>query len=212
MGWGAEGSAFAVTGALFLLSGAFASSPMVRAGRTALVVIFAAAAVFIGAGFLTRTHGGWLLSPWTWLLPIFPAFLTAILGARLFAKWAPRHRIATCVVPSRGDRRKSASGGASHADASARLEKAADPAASGAELADLAYSHPELRVTIAANPATSANVLGWLASSGGEGIAAAIAARGSGNTPRRSADGPRNSEKSPSKRAAWPRATHDPDA
>ena len=180
MGWGADGSAFAVTGALFLLCGAIASSPAVRVRFPVLVSILAVAAVFIAAAFMFRTSGGWTSSPWTWVAALLPIALMAVIGARTaVGPSGPRSRM-KCLAPQRSGKDRSASATESaEAAASHRMRTASDPAASGAELADLAYAHPELRLAIAINPATPANVLGWLASSGGEGITDAIARRSS---------------------------------
>ena len=104
----------------------------------------------------------------------------AVLGARAAVRVTHSHSFVKRLVPQRAasdsavDAQEEA-----EAAASSRLRTASDPAAPGAELADLAYSHPELRLAIATNPATPANVLGWLASSGGDGVTDAIARRSS---------------------------------
>ncbi len=188
MGWGADGSAFAVTGALFLVCGAIASGSDARARRPALPWILVAAAVFIAVAFLAQSFGGWASSPWTWCVALLPIVLIAVFGARATAGPSEAHSAARCLALQFAARRKAATASeAADVAASSRLSRASDPAASGTELADLAYTHPEVRVAIAANPATPANVLGWLASSGGDGIIDAIASRGSEDTPRSSA-------------------------
>lgn len=186
MGWGAEGSAFAVTGALFLLCGAIASGPAVRARFPVLVSILTVAAVFIAAAFLPRTFGGWTSSRWTWCAALLPIALMAVLGTRATASvnhshsHSHSHWLVKCLAPQRAARNRAViAHEAGEAAASSRLRAASDPAASGTELADLAYAHPELRLAIATNPATPANVLGWLASSGGDGVTDAIARRAS---------------------------------
>lgn len=180
MGWGAEGSAFAVTGALFLLCGAIASGPTVTARLPVLVSILTVAAVFITAAFLSRTYWGWTSSRWTWCAALLPIALIAVFGARVAVSVTHSHSLVKCLAPQRAARDRAVNAQESaEAAASSRLRTASDPAASGTELADLAYAHPELRLAIAANPATPANVLGWLASSGGDGITDAIARRSS---------------------------------
>jgi len=178
MGWGADGSAFAVTGALFLLCGAIASGPTVRARLPVLVSILTVAAVFIAAAFLSRTYGGWTSSRWSWSAALVPIALMVVLGTRAAASVTHSHSLLRCLVPQTAARDRAVN---AHEDAeaavSSRLHTASDPAASGTELADLAYAHPELRLAIAINPATPANVLGWLASSGGDGVIEAIARR-----------------------------------
>ena len=180
MGWGAEGSAFAVTGALFLVCGAIASGPAVRARFPVLVSILVVAVAFIAAAFLSPTYGGRISSPWAWSVVLLPLALIAALGSRAVEGLSGSHSMVRCLAPQRSakDRAASASEEA-EAAASSRLHMASDPSASGTELADLAYAYPELRLAIAANPATPANVLGWLASTGGDGITDAIARRSS---------------------------------
>jgi len=63
-------------------------------------------------------------------------------------------------------------------DATARA-RAHNPYTDPAGLAELAYGYPSLRAVVAANPATPAQVLEWLATTGDTVVAAAIAARGS---------------------------------
>ncbi len=185
MGWGAEGSAFAVTGALFLVCGAIASGSRVRARLSTLVTILVIASSSFGAAFLARAHGGWGSSPWTWIFPLLPLVLIAFFVVRAFSGTGERHSMSGCLTPKLAARRKTESDSeAAEVAASSRLRSASDPTASGTELADLAYAHPELRIAIAANPATPANVLGWLASSGGDGIREAIARRDSGGASR----------------------------
>lgn len=195
MGWGADGSAFAVTGALFLLCGAIVSGPRVRASRTALWTLVAAASAFIVAAFLSRSYGGWTTSPWIWLVALLPLGSMAFCGARVLAE---RHATSTCVASQRSARRRADSAAeAAEETTSSPLRRAADPAASPTELADLAYAHPELRTVIASNPATPANVLGWLASSGDDAVADAIAGRGPEGPQRGAGRRQRGSEQSP---------------
>ena len=190
MGWGADGSAFAVTGALFLMCGAIASGPRVRARLSTLLSILVMASASFGAAFLARAHGGWVSSPSTWSAALLPLALIAFFVVRASRGAAKEHSMSRCLAPQLAARRKAPSDSeAADFAASSRLRSASDPTASGTELADLAYAHPEVRVAIAANPATPANVLGWLASTGGQGVADAIALRGSEGTPRTSADG-----------------------
>jgi lysylphosphatidylglycerol synthetase-like protein (DUF2156 family) len=180
MGWGADGSAFAVTGALFLLCGAIASGPLLRARLPVLVSILTVAAVFIAAAFLSRTFGGWTASQWTWCAALLPLALMAVLGTRAAVSASHSHPIVKCLAPQRAARDRAViAQEATEAAGASRLRAASDPAASGTDLADLAYAHPELRLAIAINPATPANVLGWLASSGGDGVTDAIARRSS---------------------------------
>jgi hypothetical protein len=62
-------------------------------------------------------------------------------------------------------------------DAVARA-RAHNPYTDPTDLAELAYGYPMLRAVIAANPATPATVLDWLAETGDPVVIAAISARG----------------------------------
>jgi hypothetical protein len=145
-----------------------------------LVSILAVAAVFIAAAFLSRTYGGWTSSPWIWCAALLPTALMVLWGARAAVRVTHPHSLVKCMAPQRAARDRAVNAQeAAEAAVSSRLRMASDPTASGTELADLAYAHPELRLAIAANPATPANVLGWLASIGGDGVTDAIARRSS---------------------------------
>jgi lysylphosphatidylglycerol synthetase-like protein (DUF2156 family) len=149
-----------------------------------LVSVLTVAAAFIAAAFLSRTYGGWTSSRWTWCAALLPTVLMAVLGARAAVSVTHSHSLVKCLVPQRAARDRAVNTQeVAEAAASSRLRTASDPAASGTELADLAYAHPELRLAIATNPATPANVLGWLASSGGHGVTDAIAKRSSADAP-----------------------------
>jgi hypothetical protein len=178
MGWGAEQSAFAVTGALLLFCTAIASNPRWGIGRTWLVITVVGSFGAIGAAFLVSADDGLSRAPWAWLSALGPALLLLVWSVRIFAMWQPGHRALDCVVPGRGaHRRDDATTAAAQAAASARVTRAADPETPAAELADLAYSHPEARVAVATNPSTPANVLGWLAATGADDVMSAIAHR-----------------------------------
>ena len=56
-------------------------------------------------------------------------------------------------------------------------QRAGDPATPAQELADLAAAHPELRASIALNPATYAGLLDWLRQYGDAGVIAALEER-----------------------------------
>ncbi|WP_156165399.1 hypothetical protein [Demequina rhizosphaerae] len=64
------------------------------------------------------------------------------------------------------------------AGAGAERLLAASPYATAAELSELAYSRPELRPAIAANPSAPASLLQWLIEQGEPAVLAAISARG----------------------------------
>lgn len=184
MGWGAEFTAFAVAGALFLLCAAAATIPQARARRLILVASSIAAAVFIAAAFLRKSVTGFATSPWAWIVTVVPLILLAVLGRRIVTGMVAQHRRARRNPPMRTNPAVVVPRVVVDKEAqAARLRIAQDPATSATELADLAYSHSELRVTIAANPSTPANVLGWLASNGGEGAAQAIARRSGEDLP-----------------------------
>jgi len=177
MGWGAEQSVYAVIGALLLFSGAIAGHPRSGVSRRAQIGTFAAAGIFIAAGFLTGSHERIAFAPWLWVAAIAPAVYLAVVGARVLHTWIPTHTALTCVAPGVTTHRADSPVAAAQASASVRAKRAADPLTSAAELADLAYAHPDVRVAVAANPSTPANVLGWLVSVGGNEVSQAVAHR-----------------------------------
>lgn len=184
MGWGAEQSAFAVTGALLLLCTAIASNPRWGIGRTWLVVTIVGSFSFIVTAFLLKPDDGMTPSIWAWLSAVGPAILLLVWTLRVVAIAHPRYHALDWVVPGRARQRREGTGTAADlAAASVRLARAGDPATPAAELADLAYSHPDARAAVAANPSTPASVLGWLAATGDDDVIAAIAQRTSSTTP-----------------------------
>lgn len=178
MGWGAEQSAFAVTGTLLLLSGAIAGLPSARVRHSLRVGTVAAAAIFIAAAFLSASHGRLAIGPWIWFVALASAIFLGVLAARVVAAWTPAKRVLERVAPGLAAHRRDATDKVSaQTPAHIRLKSAADPSTSGNDLADLAYAHPDVRVAVAANPSTPANVLGWLASIGEDEVTQAIAQR-----------------------------------
>jgi len=178
MGWGAEQSAYAVTGGLLLLSGAIAGYPRAGVRHGIRVGALAVAAIFIAGAFLSGSRGFFSFGPWLWISAFAPAVFLAVVIGRILRTGTARHQVLDCVVPGRAaHRRDGVDSVAAEALASSRLKAAADPLTSGAELADLAYAYADVRVAIATNPSTPANVLGWLVSIGGDEVAQAIARR-----------------------------------
>jgi len=183
MGWGAEQSAYAVIGALLLLSGAIAGYPSSRVSRRVRMGTLAAAGIFIAAGFLAGSYEGLALTPWLWVAAFAPAVFLAVVGARVLHAWIPVHSALERVAAGTAAHLAESPVAPSRTAVSSRAQRAADPFTSAAELADLAYVHPDVRVAVAANPSTPANVLGWLVSIGGNEVAQAVAHRSPGHNP-----------------------------
>lgn len=187
----AAGTAFAGTGALFVVTAVMAAGPMVNKRIPAVAAALLAAALFFAAWWFSRAHDGWTSSPWLWGLTALPIALMVRWGVRAAVEASHPHSMGRCA-PTRGTqrRRESVESTAGEGTSASRALLASDPGTPGTELADLAYEYPELRLAIAANPSTPANVLGWLASNGPEGTANAIAGRRTDRTPGGRPSGP----------------------
>ncbi len=180
--WSAEQIALAVSGSVFLVVVAASVHPRLTLSLTSRVVLSVGAGVSLGAamtGSGSESPANGLLV-W-WVLISVAAALTWEVVSKLTSLGA--HRLA-----SRGRAKRStpevptpvvAASPPLHGthDALRLVVRALDPAASPAELEELAYTVPEARSAVAAHPATPASVLSWLACHGDDAVVAAIAAR-----------------------------------
>ena len=188
MGWGAEQIALAVVGALFFVLVVASLHPRVALSLASRIVLATATGVYVTAALVFSR----LESPWyaalLWLVPLsVVVFVTRdvvnhreLRGLAVFPlqprepsthSESTRQAAVDTAQPDLG------------AEARSRIDRAMDPAASSAELAELAYRFPEARRAVASHAATPANVLSWLASHGDDAVVAAIASRqGFGNT------------------------------
>ena len=178
MHWSAEEFVLVITSALFVV--AVASSYLARVELTpAARATFAIGAVtFLGAAVLLARLEE-VLFPWIlWAMPAVPVVAFLVARGR-----APQPTSAPAGVPAPVVRRASAFADDPERDAQASTARsvlrarAQDPRASARELAQLACLHAHLRPVIAANPATPAGVLEWLASHRDPAIDVAISSR-----------------------------------
>ncbi|WP_084079376.1 hypothetical protein [Demequina sp. NBRC 110057] len=174
MSWSGEEYVLLTTGVLFAGAVAASAHPRVTlTTRSRVTFSVGAAAFMLGAIFLASIETV-VYPSLVWLTPLVPL---AILAVMLRDAWvAPPAAPASAVV-----RRTSLIPvhQATPGSASDRLlrSRAADPTATPAELARIAYAHPDMRATIAANPASPASLLEWLASVGDPAVHSAISTR-----------------------------------
>jgi hypothetical protein len=188
MEWGAEQIALAVVGALFFFLVVFSLHPRVALSLASRIVLATATGVYVTAALEFSR----LESPWhAPLLAIVPLSVVVVVtrdvvnyrelrGLPVFPfqprdlstpRESARQVKVDIAQPELGDEVRS------------RIDRAQNPAASSAELEELAYRFPEARRAVASHAATPASVLSWLASHGDDAVVAAIAMRqGSGNT------------------------------
>lgn len=133
-----------------------------------------------------------------WALPVIPVAVIGVLARDVrrrdrlpVAIEVPAPKAATATlgeasgdvlgdtVVARVGMPQGASSAGNLADDAVARARAHNPHTEPTELADLAYGYPGLRAAVAANPATPATVLEWLAGSRDPVVTAAIAARGS---------------------------------
>lgn len=187
MNWSAGEIFLAVTGALFVVVVASSFLPRFELTRTSQWTASAVALGCVGLAITLAGIEGVRYPLALWLLPLVPLAVIGVLVRDAIASHAR-------AVPARPSERSLAH----DADAPRRaaffpptIESltvgeggdgrvralASDPEATAQELADIAFSSPQLRGLVAMNPATPANVLEWLASQGDSEVHAAIAAR-----------------------------------
>ncbi len=188
MEWGAEQIALAVVGALFSILMVASLHPRVALSLASRIVLATATGVYVTAALaFSRLESPWY-APLLWLVPLsVVVFVTrdVVIHRELrglpvfplrprepFTRRESTRQVAVDIAqPDLG------------AEARSRIDRAMNPAASSAELEELAYRFPEARRAVASHAATPANVLSWLASHGDDEVVAAIASRqGSGNT------------------------------
>ena len=177
MHWSAEEFVLVITAFLFLAIVASSFLPRVELTSTSRATFAIGAAMFVGAAAALARIEDVRYPPFLWVLPVIPLVVIGVLirdaveASRAPGEApAPTVRRASAFVP----------GDAPDQDPRAQRvlrERAGNPEASPQELASIAYSHPEIRATVAGNPSTPANVLEWLAAVGDASVHAAISAR-----------------------------------
>ncbi|MDN4480400.1 hypothetical protein [Demequina muriae] len=139
------------------------------------------AAAFVGSAALLARIEDVRYPPLLWVVPVVPVVILGVLMRDAISRF---RRPAAAPEPTARVRRSPAfvppleQGAIREERAHGMLRaRAANPSASPQELASIAYSHPEIRATIAGNPAAPANLLEWLAAVGDTAVHAAISAR-----------------------------------
>ena len=184
MEWGVAQTALVVAGVLFLLCVVASLHPRVSLSLTSRIVLSAGAGAYVAAAIGFRRADSVSRVPVAWLVPIVLVAVLAVVARDVMtpvvARAHGRDRLGTFIpAPAR-----SMGAVASPVDAAASptatetvLAQASDPTTSPSDLADLAYTAPEARSAVAANPGTPASVLTWLAANGDTAVVAAIAER-----------------------------------
>lgn len=191
MHWSGEEYVLAVTGVLFLAIVVASISRRFSMSAGSRASFLAGAVVFTGSAVLLSTIEAVRYPPPVWVLPLVPAVIIGVLVRDAIA-WQPAAtaapersaRGADADVPSRAAFFPPAE--VPHPDGEGgrgEVRRAAlDPDAPPQMLADIAFTHPQLRADVATNPATPANILEWLASQDDPAIVAALAKRPSPGT------------------------------
>lgn len=178
MHWSAEEFVLVITAFLFLAIVVSSFLPRVELTSTSRATFAIGAAAFVGSAALLAGIEDVQYPLFLWVLPAIPAVILGIVIRDAISR--PTQLAAS--PDSTGQVRRSSAYVAPDEQAAARAatvlrERAASPHASAQELASIAYAHPEIRATIAGNPATSASLLEWLAAVGDTAVHAAISAR-----------------------------------
>ncbi|WP_156160755.1 hypothetical protein [Demequina soli] len=150
--------------------------PRVALSAGSRTIFLVGAVFFIGFALLTEYVFHVDVPPVVLVLPLVPLAIIAVIVRRLVHD--ARHPLEPVPSVATAYRTDPAPAPFGAAGAGAARLLAASPYATGIELSELAYAHPELRPAIAANPATPANLLQWLTEQGEPAVLAAISARG----------------------------------
>ena len=185
MHWAGEEYAVAITGVLFFAIVVVSLWRRFSMSAGSRLTFLAGAIACVGSATLLA-HVDDVRYPFVvWALPVVPLIIIGVL-VRDAVAWQPlghatsaslEHQ-ADAGAPSRpaffppADHPQSAEGGGG----GEVRRKAADPHATPQDLAQIAFAHPQVRATVAINPATPANVLEWLASQEDPRAVAAIGA------------------------------------
>ena len=191
MSWSLNGAVILVTGMLFLGIVICALTSVVSLTRTSIVAFGSAAGVCVGTAIVLAWVDEVQYPPLTWVLIFLPLGIVGVLlrdgyAAKHVAQQAerasanarpdgsdplaPGMAVPSAALATPGGRVAAAS------DAEDRA-LAANPWAKPDDLARLAVNRPDLRPVIAANPATPAAVVAWLASTGDPAVERALQQR-----------------------------------
>ena len=172
MSWSAEAIALIGTGGMLALDVIASLHPRVALSTLSRVVFGVCAAFFIAVAVLAQGVLQVDLPPVLLVLPLVPIPVTVVV-VRDSIRGA-----ATEPGPARAPVRLQAEPAPFDAEGPIRERLLAQsPYATSTELAELAYTNPELRPSIAANPAAPSTLLQWMVDQGEPAVIAAIAAR-----------------------------------
>ncbi|WP_084125259.1 hypothetical protein [Demequina sp. NBRC 110054] len=176
MHWSAEEFVLVITGVLF--AGIVASSrlPRVELTLTSRRAFAIGAVVFVGAAAALATIENASYPPLLWVLPLVPLMVIGVLIHDAVAVGAAHDRSQDPTMSAQGNLSEPVDDAV---DDVLRVghTRAADPAATAEDLAEIAYAEPRLRPVVAANPATPASLLEWLSALGDPAVQRAIGAR-----------------------------------
>lgn len=172
-----ESWALVATGGMLALVVIASLHPRVALGAASRLVFALGAVAFIAIALLAELVIGVELPPVVLALPLVPLAVAVrlALDARSGAHAAPAAP-ATASSAARTEAAPEPAPFGARGEGAQRL-LASSPYATGAELSELAYTHPELRPAIASNPSAPASLLQWLTEQGEPAVLAAISAR-----------------------------------
>ncbi|WP_228373188.1 hypothetical protein [Demequina silvatica] len=175
MSWSTESLALVVTGGMLALVVIASLHSRVALSAGSRIIFLVGAVTFISFAFLAEYALDMRVPPVVMILPLVPIAIIVVIVRRIireshapavetqtFAAASPTRFAAPFTVAGEGAERL----------------LAASPYATANELSELAYSHPELRPAIAANPSAPSSLLQWLIEQGEPAVLAAISARG----------------------------------
>ncbi len=176
MGWSTESVALVVTGGMLALVVIASLHSRVALTAGSRIIFLVGAVTFIAFALLAEYSLDMSVPPIVLVLPLVPVLIIFVIVRRLLHEAHPHPAAGTAVAAARPGAIAPTPFGAAGAGAERLL--AASPYATAAELSELAYTHPELRPAIAANPSAPASLLQWLIEQGEPAVLAAISARG----------------------------------
>ncbi len=180
-GWSAEAWSLVVSGGMLALVVITSFHPRVALSNGSRIVFLAGAVVFVAFALVSEVVLDATIPPFVFVLPLVPIAIGAEIALDVMAD--RRARRGPALGSGRGPE---FDGGPTpqaapipfHAEGSgADRMLAASPYATASELSDLAYTRPELRPAIAANPSAPASLLQWLTEQGEPAVLAAISSR-----------------------------------
>ncbi len=178
MHWSAEEFVLVITAFLFLTIVASSFLPRVELTSMSRATFAIGAAAFIGSAALLAGIEDVHFPLFLWAMPAVPAVIMGVMVRDAISRPTQLPASTESVAQVRRSSAYLAPDEQAGSRATAVLrERASSPHATAQELASIAFAHPEIRATIAGNPATSASLLEWLAASGDTTVHAAISAR-----------------------------------